>query len=217
MPLTFVPKWPSSLQRQSWALGAAVWPSLALLALTLSPPTTSAQVRPSPVAFETLDLALTLLTDIGSGALERWWSPGPAVGVGLTMPFYLGSAEAGVQYAHPTALREDVPGFRSLFAYAGWGGSQDLGHGFAAGGGLRVGVMAMRVDGDTIARSQRRESEVGVATRVAVRWMPGRTWFTEASLSYQSVLTRPRMEQVLLSAALGRRFATPAWLRDFLD
>jgi hypothetical protein len=217
MPPAFLPKGPSSPNQPPPAVLKAVWRALALLAITLSPPTTSAQVRSSPGAFETLDLGLTILTDIGDGALHRWWSPGPAVGAGLTMPFYLGSVEAGLQYAHPTALREDVAGFRSLFAYAGWGGGHNLGYGFAARAGLRVGVMAMRVDGDTISQFRRRESELGVVTRVALRWMPGRTWFTEASLSYQSVLTHPRMEQVFLSAGLGRRFATPAWLRDFLD
>lgn len=189
----------------------------ALVVHMLSPPAIRAQTRSTPAPFETLDLGLALLADVGSGTLHRWWSPGPAVGAGVAMPFYLGSIEIGLQYAHPTALRDEVPGFRSFFAYAGWGGRQDLGRGLTAGAGLRAGVMAMRFDGDTIPRFRRGESELGFATRVALRWMPGRAWFTEASLSYQSVLTHPRMEQVFLSAGLGRRFTTPAWLRDFLD
>lgn len=195
---------------------SAVWLG-ALVVLALSPPTIRAQARSTAAPFETLDLGLAFLADVGSGALHRWWSPGPALGVGVAMPFYLGSIEVGLQYAHPTALRDDVPGFRSLFAYAGWGGRKEFGRGFTAGAGLRAGVSAMRFDGDTIPRFRRGESELGIATRVALRWMPGRTWFTEASLSYQSVLTHPRIEQVFLSAGLGRRFATPAWLRDFLD
>jgi hypothetical protein len=195
-----------------------VWQrSLVVLALALSAGSLSAQARSEPAAFGTLDLGLTFLGDVGRGALHRWWSPGPAVGLGLTMPFQVGSVEAGLQYAHPSAVRDEVPGFRSLFAYAGWGMGHALGHGFTAGGGARLGVMVMRFDGDTIPDSRRRESELGVGARVALRWMPGRTWFGEASVSYQAVLTQPRMEQVFLSAGLGRRFTTPAWLRDFLD
>jgi hypothetical protein len=185
------------------------------LGLQLVPAALPAQVRPAP--FETLDLGLTVLADINRGALHRWWAPGPAVSVGATMPFYLGSLELGLQYAHPSALRGDVPGFRSLFVYAGWGGNHDLGRGLAAGGGFRVGVMAMRFDGDTLSGYRSRESELGVAGRAALRWMPGTTWFAETSVSYQSVLTHRRMEQVFLAVGAGRRFGTPVWLRDFLD
>ena len=188
-----------------------------MLAFTLAPSALPAQTRSSAAPFETLDLGLTLLGDLAAGALQGRWSPGPAVGLGVTMPFYLGRVETGLQYAHPSARRDVVPGFRSLLGYVGWGGGRDLGGGFTAGGGLRVGIMAMRFDSDTIPGFRRSESELGVATRVALRWMPHRTWFTEVALSYQSVLTTPRMEQVFLSAGVGRRFTTPEWLRDFLD
>jgi hypothetical protein len=188
---------------------------LLLLSFLGMPAAAVAQVRTAP--FETLDLSLAVLGDVNRGVLHRWWSPGPAVGFGMAAPFYLGILELGAQYAHPTAVRDDVPGFRSLFLYAGWGGAQPLGSGFAAGGGLRVGLMAMRFDGDSIPASRARESELGVAARAALRWMPAGSWFGEASVSYQSVFTHRRLEQVLLAAGIGRRFHTPEWLRDFLD
>jgi hypothetical protein len=186
-----------------------------LILLALVPAGLRAQGRSAP--FETLDLGLSLHADVSRGLLHRWWSPGPAVGLGMATPFYLGDMELGFQYAHPTARRDDVPGFRSLFVYAGWGGGHTLGRGLSAGGGLRVGLMAMRFDGDTLAHDRARESELGLAARAALRWMPAGGWFAEASVSYQSILTHRRMEQVFLSAGVGRRFATPAWLRDFLD
>lgn len=186
-----------------------------VIAFQLAPAALPAQARAAP--FETLDLGLTVLADIGHGALHRWWAPGPAVALGLTTPFYLGSLELGLQYAHPTALRDDVPGFRSLLLFTGWGGGRDLGRGFSAAGGFRVGMMAMRFDGDTLPDHRTSESELGVAARAALRWMPDGAWFAETSVSYQSVLTRRRIEQVFLAAGIGRRFATPGWLRDFLD
>ena len=188
---------------------------LVAVALGLVPASLWAQTSPRP--FETLDLGLSLQSDVNRGLLQRWWSPGPAVGLDAGAPFYVGDIELGVQYAHPTARRQDVPGFRSLFLYAGWGGRQRLGGGFSAGGGVRFGIMAMRFDGDSLPGYRTRESELGVAARAALRWMPAGTWFVEGSTSYQSIFTQRRMEQVYLAAALGRRFATPAWLRDFLD
>lgn len=189
--------------------------TLVALALALLPAALPGQARPAP--FETLDLGLTVLADVNRGVLQRRWSPGPAVGLGVTTPFYLGWFELGAQYAHPTALRNDVPGFRSLFVYAGWGGGRDLSSRLAAFGGIRIGVMAMRFDGDTLPAFRRRESELGVAGRALLRWTFAGPWFVEGSVSYQSILTHPHMEQVFLAAGVGRRFVTPAWLRDFLD
>lgn len=188
---------------------------LLVLAASFSPHFVLAQSRPAP--FETFDFSLTLLADVNHGRLHRYWSPGPAFGAGVALPFYLGAVETGVQYAHPEALRGDVPGFRSLFIYAGWGGGHDLGRGLRAVGGLRVGMLAMRFDGDSLPTFRRRESELGIAARAALRWTIRPPWFVESSVTYQSVFTRHHMEQVFLSAALGRRFGTPAWLREFLD
>ena len=77
--------------------------------------------------------------------------------------------------------------------------------------------MAMRFDGDTLPDFRAQESEMGVAARAVLRWIPAGTWYAETSVSYQSVLTDRRMEQIFLAAGAGRRFVTPAWLRDFLD
>ena len=150
-----------------------------VLALQIASTDLPAQGRPAP--FETLDLGLTALADVNHSALHRWWSPGPALGVGVSSPFYLGTLELGLQYAHPTALRNDVPGFRSLLLYAGWGGEHALGRGFAAGGGLRVGIMAMRFDGDTLPDFRAQESEMGVAARAVLRWIPAGTWYADSA------------------------------------
>jgi hypothetical protein len=39
----------------------------------------------------------------------------------------------------------------------------------------------------------------------------------EGAAAWHAVYTRPRIEQVFLSGAVGRRFRTPSWLRNFLD
>lgn len=188
---------------------------LLVLAAASSPTAGSAQARPSP--FETLDLSLSFLADVSHGTLHDYWSPGPAVAVAVALPFYAGRVETGLQYAHPEGLDGEVPGFRSLFLYAGWGGGRGLGTRLRVEGGARFGVLVMRFDGDSIPEFQRSESELGVAVRTSLRWTLGGAWYTEASAIYQSVLTQPRMEQVFVSGGLGRRFGTPRWLRDFLD
>ncbi|HEX6105555.1 MAG TPA: hypothetical protein VFZ26_08230 [Gemmatimonadales bacterium] len=189
----------------------------ALLLLALSSGATGGVAQSRPEPFQTVDLRLAVLADVSNGALHRYWSPGAAYGAGVALPFYAGTVETGAQYARPSPRRDGVPRFRSLFLYAGWGAEQKLSGRWQAGGGVRVGVLAMRFDGDTISVPSRRESEMGLALRAALRWMPFDRWFTEAAVTYQSILTRPRTEQVFLSLGIARRFDTPTWLRDFLD
>ena len=190
-------------------------PSLLQCALVASAHTAAAQQRVAP--FETLDLSIELLADIHQGRLQRDWSPGPALGIGLAMPFYLGNAELGVQLARPSARQATLPDFRSLFVYVGWSGTRELGQRLRAEAGVRAGIVGLSFDVDSIPAFRRHESEPVLAARGALRWVPRDPWFTEAAVAWHSVFTEPRMEQIFLAAGVGRRFRTPTWLRDFLD
>ena len=186
-----------------------------LCALVAPAPTAIAQQRAAP--FETLDLSIELLTDIHQGTFQRDWSPGPALGIGLALPFYLGSVELGAQLARPSARQVALPDFRSLFVYAGWSGTQQFGRQLRAEAGVRAGIVGLSFDVDTIPAFRQHESEPAVTARGALRWTPRDPWFTEAAVAWHSVFTEPRIEQIFLSAGVGRRFRTPTWLRDFLD
>jgi len=188
----------------------------ALLCALVAPAVTAiAQQRAAP--FETLDLSIELLADIHQGRLQRDWSPGPALGIGLALPFYLGNVELGVQLAHPSARQAPLPDFRSLFVYVGWSGTRELGRRLRAEAGVRAGIVGLSFDGDDIPAFRQYEREPAVTARGALRWTPRDPWFTEAAVAWHSVFTEPQIKQIFLSAGVGRRFRTPTWLRDFLD
>jgi hypothetical protein len=187
---------------------------LALLCALVAPATATTQQR---APFETLDLSIELLADIHQGTLQRDWSPGPALGIGLALPFYLGNAELGVQLARPSARQAPLPDFRSLFVYAGWSGTRELGPQLRAEAGVRAGIVGLSFDGDNIPAFRQHESEPAVTARGALRWTPRDPWFMVGAVAWHSVFTEPRIEQIFLSAGVGRRFRTPMWLRDFLD
>ena len=190
--------------------------AIALLCALVAPAlTAAAQQRPAP--FETLDLSFELLADIHQGRLHRDWSPGPALGIGLAFPFYLGNLELGVQLARPSARQASLPDFRSLFVYVGWSGTRELGRQLRAEAGLRAGIVGLSFDADNVPAFRQHESEPAVTARGALHWTPRDRWFTEAAVAWHSVFTEPRIEQIFLSAGVGRRFRTPTWLRDFLD
>ena len=189
---------------------------VALLCALVAPAhTAAAQQRWTP--FETLELSIELLADIHQGRLQRDWSPGLALGIGLALPFYLGNAELGVQLARPSARQAPLPDFRSLFVYVGWSGTRKLGRRLRAEAGVRAGVVGLSFDVDTIPAFRRHESEPALTARGALCWTLRDPWFTEAAVAWHSVFTEPRIEQIFLSAGVGRRFRTPTWLRDFLD
>ena len=187
---------------------------LLLLAAASSPTAASAQARPSP--FETLDLSLSLLSDVSHGTLHDYWSAGPAVAAAVALPFYVGSVEMGLQYAHPEGLDGEVPGFRSLLIYTGWGGGHGLGSRLRIEGGIRFGVLVMRFDGDTIPAFQRSGRRRRGPDHLAM-YPPRHLVYRGVRDLPVQLLTQPRMEQVFVSAGLGRRFGTPRWLRDFVD
>jgi hypothetical protein len=190
-------------------VSALLWAPLA------QAPTAAAQQGPAP--FETLDLSIQLLADIHQGRLQRDWSPGPALGLGVAMPFYLGNAELGVQLSHPSARHASLPSFRSRFVYVGWSGTRELGRRLRAEVGVRAGIVGLSFDVDTLPAFRQHESEPALSARGALRWTPSAPWFTEAAVAWHTVFTEPRIEQIFLSAGVGRRFGTPTWLRDFLD
>jgi hypothetical protein len=175
----------------------------------------AAQQRPMP--FETVDLSIELLGDVHQGTFQRDWSTGPTFGARAALPFYAGSVELGAQLAHPSPRRVALPDFRSLFVFAGWSGTRALGPTLRAELGLRAGLVGLSFDVDTLADFRRHESEPALAARAAVRWAPRGPWFVEGAAAWHSVFTRPKIEQVFLSGAVGRRFRTPTWLRNFLD
>lgn len=186
-----------------------------LCGLVAPVPTVVAQQRAAP--FETLDLSIELLADIHQGRLQRDWSPGPALGIGVALPFYLGTAELGVQLASPSARTVSLPDFRSLFVYVGWIGTREFGRALRGAAGVRAGIVGLSFDVDTIPAFRRHETEPALTARGSLRWTPRDPWFTEAAVAWHSVFTEPRMEQIFLAAGVGRRFRTPTWLRDFLD
>jgi hypothetical protein len=179
------------------------------------PVATHAQIRPQP--FETIDVALALLTDRNDALLQRYWDPGLGVEGTVRMPFYAGAVELGLQQFHHDPRRWDVPGFRARFLFFGWGIGGPVTGRLRWDGGIRAGIYDMRFDGDTIPDFRRSENELGTALRAALDYLLGRRWRAGIAGAYQVVFTSDHLEQLLLSVSVARQFRTPPWLRRVLD
>ena len=174
--------------------------------------------RGSGGAFASAELGIAAAADAGAASLlQRYWRPGPGLEATARAPFYAGTLEVGFQHMHHDARGGDVPGFRGRFFFLGWDYGVPATARARLGAGLRLGMYEMRFDGDTIPGFRRNESELALAVRPTLDYALGARWSARAAAAYQVVFTHHRVEQVLLSGGVSRRFSMPSWLRDFLD
>ena len=165
-------------------------------------------------AFSRLDLRAGPSWNLGSDALSPEWERGLGVELGVDTPFYVGSLTAGIRLlAHPAAL--DVPDFRALAVWAGWGRSLSVSR-FRIGTDARLGNLRMSFDDPDAEPGIRNESEftgavtlwtdaaVGARSRLRLAWSAERTY------------TDPLLDLGYLSVSYVHSIRTPSWLEDFL-
>lgn len=185
-------------------------------AVMLAPKQGAAQPDSSR-AFQSVTIGLRGVTNANRNSFHRFWNPEPGLELGAESPFYAGEIELGIQIM-PFAAREPAnqPDYLSWFLYAGWGvEARVLGHGWY--NGFRLGSYGMHFDTDDVIPSQRAEQEL--AAGLISRWrVPiGAGWSFDASARYRLVFTRRRIEHLFVAVGLGKRWAMPGWLREFLQ
>lgn len=173
-------------------------------------------------AFSAIELGVHVIADArpdDAGAAQRYWRADLGGEATAALPFYAGDIELGLQQMHFDARAGDVPGFRARLLFLGWRDNLYASRRLSWQAGARVGIYAMRFDGDTIPSFRRNESELGLAARTGLAYGidRGGRWRAHVTAAYQAVLVSPRLEQKILSAGLSRRFSSPSWLRGALE
>jgi hypothetical protein len=189
-----------------------------LLAVAPGADISAAQSRRVP--FETLEVAITVFTDLNHSRFHDFWDPGLGFEALVEVPFYFGAAQVGLQQFQNAARLSTVPDFRSRFFYTGWSADVWLGGKARWTGGIQAGVFHMRFDADTApfaGRSEPSETELGLGATSMLQYRLGGRWYVAVIARYQLVLTDQRIRRLMLGAGLSRQFTTPPWLRAFLD
>jgi hypothetical protein len=168
-------------------------------------------------AFDTVTLTVQAAGGAALGSFADLWEVSPALRLDVTTPLNTGVARVGVDVFDHRALSPAVPDFGCVHAWLGWAYRWELLRHVSCASGLEVGVSYMMFDDEATARAREEETELtfGVSSQVAYAWTP--TWSLVLHGRYQKVLTQGPIEHVFVGMGLGRRFATPRWLREFLD
>ncbi len=189
---------------------------LPLLLLATALPALAQSPR-SPDPFSTVAISLGAVFEADrSRNLERW-DTSPGLEARVLFPFYAGSVELGAAQASFESADPDIPGFRARYIFIGWGAGVRPLTRITWRTGARLGVYDLQFDDESIPDYARSENEVASELMTELDIAFGHGWSVAAAAGGRVVFTEPRMRQLALSASIRRTFASPEWLRDFLD
>jgi hypothetical protein len=189
--------------------------SIALAAAYASP--AHAQSPAARVPFGTISPSLALAGELARNASLDPWEPSPGFELVVRTPFYAGSVALGVQQLSHESGRTGVPGFRARYVFVGWSYELAPLPRLTVAPGLRVGIYDMQFDDESLPAYARSENEMAAALSAEAAYPIRGRWSAVAGLDARLVFTEPRMRQLGVTAGLRYAFASPEWLRAFLD
>jgi len=163
-------------------------------------------------AFESLDLELSPLAEIGRNRFHDRWSPEPGGALAVTTPFHVGRVRLAVE-AHPVdRALPDVPRFDVVTVTASWRMGVTPHPRLRIEAGPLLGRHGMTFDDDAATGFARTESELvaGMVLGADLHLLGPVGATVEASR--RVVLTEVEIHQVYLAAGLRVRLDTPDWL-----
>jgi hypothetical protein len=195
-----------------------ILPLAAFVVLSLPPQRSAAnETSENKGAFGTFSVGADAVGGGALGSYEDYWSPSAGARLEFGTPFYAGVLRAGGHLFDNEASAADVPSFLGLWGYLGWSYEWLLPKRFAVSAGVETGVMYMVFDDDTIHEARRNETELGFGVDSRLRYAFAGSWSVVVSGEYRVVLTEREIEYLFGGVGIVRTFASPKWLREFLE
>lgn len=150
------------------------------------------------------------------GALSNYWEPGLGGAAGLATPFFSGRLIGSLRLV-PYSPRSSVPSFRALNLRAGWDTTL-LAYGPATvRGSVHVGNLRMSFDDSGSEPGIRNESEFAAGYGAGLFLDIGSSSGIALTVTQERVFTRKPLELRHWALAYTHRFATPDWLRRWIE
>lgn len=177
-------------------------------------PCRTAAGQPDP--FSELDAWAGLVLPGQQRALADYWDPGLGAAAGVATPFFTGRLTGSIRFVPYSALK-DVPAFKALNLRAGWDGSL-LAYGRTAlRGSFHVGNLLMSFDDSGSEPGIRNESEFAAGYGAGLYVRIGPASGIALTATQERVFTRRPIDLRHWSLAYTRQFATPGWLRRWIE
>jgi hypothetical protein len=192
---------------------------IAAIAFLFFPPlrTAAGELPQEPGAFGTVSVAVDAVGGGALGSFEDYWSPSAGGRLEVATPFYAGVLRAGGHLFDNDASAGDVPSFGALWSYLGWSYEWLLPRRVILSTGVQTGLMYMDFDDETIHEARQDETELGFGADARVRYAFAGSWSVFVGGEYRVVLTEREIGYVFGGVGIARAFASPKWLKEFLE
>lgn len=186
-------------------------------------------------SYEQLSLDVGGATSILETSFSNNWHASPSFHFGTRVNYHWGNLEAGLRYTNYSAdnpsyeghnINEEVT-FTSFFVYIGWEYPLALSEHLTLAPGLRFGNNFLSFQnpksyppegpfGEYVFDPNESEFTYELLARLEYNFANS-SWAAYSSFSYNRTLTYHPMAVGLLSIGVSRSFATPSWLKNFLQ
>ena len=170
-----------------------------------------------PRPFDTVSIGVDVVGGAALGSFEDYWSPSAGGRLEVATPFYAGVLRAGGHLFDNDASVDDVPSFLGIWSYLGWSYEWNLPRRFVLSAGVQTGVIYMDFDDDTIHEARQDETELGFGVDSRLRYAFTDSWSMVLTGEYRVVLTEREIGYVFGGVGIARAFASPKWLKEFLE
>jgi hypothetical protein len=156
------------------------------------------------------------LGSVDDDLFQSYWDSGFGGEIAALAPVPRGFLEIA---AHPfaNAPKDDsLPRVRMLATWIGWGADLSIARRVLLRASARTGVMWMLYDATATSAAQD-ENELAFGARVTVHVPVRGAWSAQAGLRVARILTHEPIDFVFAGGGIAYTFATPGWLRRFLE
>jgi hypothetical protein len=195
-------------------------PVLACFAVLGSFRASGASERSGPASpeglFSTITVELSALDDVNDDTFQSYWDLGMGGEIAALSPVPHGFLEIA---AHPFANDARGPGLPDvpmLATWLGWGANVHLPRAIVLRASARTGVAWMIYE-STESSAEQDENELAFGARATIHVPLARTWSLHVGLRAAHILTHDPIDLVFAGGGVAYSFATPSWLRWFLE
>ena len=183
-----------------------------------------------PQAFDSLQIGLQYIANINRNSFHDFYEPGKGIEGFVEMPFYYGDMQAAVQILSYSAKKKGMPsneakgkvqGFHSIFTHLKWGKKYSLPHGVGWFIGIGIGLCAFLTNrptwSDLYEVTQFTETELSACLNSHLSYPIYQNWTMRFEGSYNRIFTYKQIDLAYFSIGIGYSFATPKWMKNFLE
>ena len=173
-------------------------------------------------AFDSLEIGFQYIANINRNLFHDFYEPGKGVEGFIEMPFYYGDIQVAIQVLSYSAQEKDsVQDFEGLFTHLKWGKGYTLPYGVRWLAGIGVGLYAFLPDNQTLLAPSRlahfTETELSTGFNSYFSYPISKNWAIRLEGSYQRIFTYKPIDLAYFSTGIGYTFATPKWVKAFLE